>query len=118
MMVFVTKYTEAERVTESAKIIEKYPDRLPIIVEKKEGSKIGDLDKTKYLVPKDMTVGQFMYVIRKRIKLKSELALFVFVNNVLPATSETISDMYAKYKHKDGFLYMVYAGENTFGYIL
>ena len=114
-MAFIAKYTDEERILESAKIIEKYPDRLPIIVEKRDGSQIKNLDKTKYLVPRDMTVGQFMYVIRKRIKLTPENALFVFVNNTLPITSDTISDVYAKHKHKDGFLYMIYSGENTFG---
>jgi hypothetical protein len=40
----------------------------------------------RYLVPADLTVGQFVYVIRKRIKLSSEKAIFIFVKNVLPPT--------------------------------
>ena len=40
----------------------------------------------RYLVPADLTVGQFVYVIRKRIKLSPEKAIFIFVNNVLPPT--------------------------------
>jgi GABA(A) receptor-associated protein len=40
----------------------------------------------RYLVPSDLTVGQFVYVIRKRIKLSPEKAIFIFVKNVLPAT--------------------------------
>lgn len=40
----------------------------------------------RYLVPGDLTVGQFVYVIRKRIKLTPEKAIFIFVNNVLPPT--------------------------------
>jgi hypothetical protein len=31
-------------------------------------------------------VGQFVYVIRKRIKLSPEKAIFIFVKNVLPPT--------------------------------
>ena len=38
-------------------------------------------------MPSDLTVGQFVYVIRKRIKLSPEKALFVFTNNVLPPTT-------------------------------
>jgi GABA(A) receptor-associated protein len=49
-----------------------------------EKSDIPTIDKKKYLVPSDMTVGQFIYVIRKRIKLSPEKAIFIFVNNVLP----------------------------------
>jgi len=40
----------------------------------------------RYLVPADLTVGQFVYVIRKRIKLSAEKAIFIFVDNVLPPT--------------------------------
>ena len=43
----------------------------------------------RYLVPGDLTVGQFVYVIRKRIKLTPEKAIFVFVGNVLPPTCES-----------------------------
>jgi GABA(A) receptor-associated protein len=53
-------------------------------------SDIPDIDKKKYLVPADLTVGQFVYVIRKRIKLQPEKAIFIFVNNnVLPPTAGT-----------------------------
>lgn len=41
----------------------------------------------RYLVLADLTIGQFVYVIRKRIKLSSEKAIFIFVKNVLPPTS-------------------------------
>ena len=43
----------------------------------------------RYLVPADLTVGQFVYVIRKRIKLSSEKAIFIFVKNVLPPTGNS-----------------------------
>lgn len=42
----------------------------------------------RYLVPADLTVGQFVYVVRKRIKLGAEKAIFVFVKNTLPPTGE------------------------------
>ena len=46
----------------------------------------------RYLVPADLTVGQFVYVIRKRIKLSAEKAIFIFVDNVLPPTGIYIAD--------------------------
>ncbi|XP_026415578.1 autophagy-related protein 8C-like [Papaver somniferum] len=52
-----------------------------VIVEKAERS-----DKKKYLVPADLTVEQFVYVIRKRIKFSAEKAIFIFVDNFLPPT--------------------------------
>ncbi|CAN6457544.1 unnamed protein product [Victoria cruziana] len=69
----------------------------------------------RYLVPADLTVGQFVYVVRKRIKLSAEKAIFIFVKNVLPPTGSLMSTIYEEHKDEDGFLYMTYSGENTFG---
>lgn len=65
-----------------------------VIVEKAPRARIGDLDKKKYLVPSDLTVGQFYFLIRKRIHLRPEDALFFFVNNVIPPTSATMGSLY------------------------
>lgn len=69
----------------------------------------------RYLVPKDLTVGQFTYVIRKRIRLSPEKALFIFVKNVLPPNAALMDHIYQDHQDEDGFLYMTYSGENTFG---
>jgi GABA(A) receptor-associated protein len=74
-----------------------------------------DRIRQKYLVPSDLTVGQFVYVIRKRIKLAPEKAIFIFVDEVLPATAALMSAIYEEHKDEDGFLYVSYSGENTFG---
>ena len=39
-----------QRCQESNKIRQKYPDRIPVIVQKVEGSNIEKIDKRKYLV--------------------------------------------------------------------
>ncbi|KAL5678002.1 hypothetical protein ACJX0J_014133, partial [Zea mays] len=75
-----------KRQSESARIRDKYPDRIPVIVEKAGKTDVPEIDKKKYLVPADLTVGQFVYVVRKRIKLSPEKAIFVFVKNTLPPT--------------------------------
>ena len=103
------------RLEESNRIREKYPNRIPIIVEKNEKSDIDDIDKHKFLVPSDLTIGQFMYVIRKRIKLPPEKGIFLFTNNKMAPTGYIISQMYETNKDEDGFLYFKYSGENTFG---
>ncbi|CAF2141439.1 unnamed protein product [Brassica napus] len=103
------------RMAESTRIREKYQDRVPVIVEKAGQSDVPDIDKKKYLVPADLTVGQFVYVVRKRIKLGAEKAIFVFVKNTLPPTAALMSAIYEEHKDEDGFLYMTYSGENTFG---
>jgi len=67
------------------------------------------------LVPADLTVGQFVYVIRKRIQLEPEKAIFVFVNDTLPPTAALMSQIYKEQAAEDGFLYCTYSGESTFG---
>ena len=104
------------RKDESTRIKERYPDRVPIIVEKSVKSDIAGIDKKKYLVPQDLTIGQFMYIIRKRIDLTAEKAIFLFTEkNIITPTASVISEIYEQHKNDDGFLYLIYAGENTFG---
>nr|XP_023895502.1 autophagy-related protein 8f-like isoform X1 [Quercus suber]POE57340.1 autophagy-related protein 8f [Quercus suber] len=112
---FKQEHDFEKRRAEASRIREKYPDRIPVIVEKAERSDIPNIDKKKYLVPADLTVGQFVYVIRKRIKLSAEKAIFIFVDNVLPPTGAIMSTIYDDKKDGDGFLYVTYSGENTFG---
>ncbi|KAK1436295.1 hypothetical protein QVD17_02074 [Tagetes erecta] len=112
---FKQEHDIEKRRAEAARIREKYPDRVPVIVEKGEQSDVPNIDKKKYLVPADLTVGQFVYVIRKRIKLSAEKAIFIFVDNALPPTGAIMSSVYEEKKDEDGFLYVTYSGENTFG---
>lgn len=133
---------------------------LKVICEKADRTDIPTIDKKKYLVPsvcaiftsstpysdhrvwsteadmlviQDLTVGQFVYVIRKRIKLAPEKAIFIFVDEILPPTAALMSAIYEEHKYvvvffvaspyfdhcysrdEDNFLYVSYSGENTFG---
>ena len=107
--------TTDKRKSEAERIRAKYPDRVPVICEKADRSDIPDIDKKKYLVPADLTVGQFHYVIRKRIKLAPEKALFLFCSNSIPPNAALMSTIYEEQKDEDGFLYIQYSGESTFG---
>lgn len=113
---FKSSHTLAQRKEESQRVKDRYPDRMPIICERSAMcTQVPELDKTKYLVPRDLTVAQFMYVIRKRIKLNADRALFVFINNTIPPSAALLSDVYERNKDEDGFLYVTYSGEQTFG---
>ena len=75
-------HSKENRIEESRKIREKYPERIPVIVEKsKSCQELPDIDKHKFLVPKDLTMGQFIYVIRKRIKLT--LITYLVYKNII-----------------------------------
>ena len=52
---------------------------------------------------------------RSRLKIDNAKALFVFINDRIPPTSASLKEIYDEHKDEDGFLYMTYAGENTFG---
>ena len=115
---FKEQHSFEERQKESEEVLTKYSGRVPVIVEKygKCGEVIPTINKNKFLVPNDITIGQFTYIIRKRIQLAPEQAIFLFVGKYnIPATSKLISEVYENFKDDDGFLYMVYSGENTFG---
>jgi len=98
------------------RINKKYPGRIPVFVFRvKDATDIPEITKHKYLVPSDLTIGNFIYLIRKQLKLTPEKALFVFIGNTLPVSSLTMSQAYDMYKSEDGSLRMFYTSENTFG---
>merc|ERR1711998_23308 len=56
------------------------------------------------------------YVVRKRLRLPAEQAMFLFFDGRLPsANSVPLTQLYNDHKDQDGFLYVTYSGENTFG---
>lgn len=116
MTKFKETYDFEARKHECFRIIEKYPDRIPVIVEKDPGCDIPSIDKKKFLVPSDLTMGQFIYVIRKRIKLSSDKAIYLFTDSgKLTPTSSFIKDIYHNEKDPDGFIYFSYTTQSTFG---
>ena len=115
---FKLTYSFEQRKKESEVIRGKYPDRVPIIVEMADivsNSQLNPLDRQKYLVPTHLTVGQLLYIIRKKIHLQPEQALFIFINSIMVPTNTDFSSLYEKYKDEDGYLYISYSAESTFG---
>ena len=105
------------RFQESKKLRDKYKDRVPVICEKNPKSKIPDIDKSKYLLPEDLTVIQFSYIIRKKLEFEKDKSLFLLVAGKHSPTGESlIGSIYEQYHDKeDGFLYITYTGEETWG---
>jgi len=113
---FKKKYDFETRKKESDKIKTKYPNRFPVIVTKSAKSTLEDIERSKFLVPGDLTIGQFICIVRKRIKLNDTESVFLFINNnIVPATSSTIATIYEEHLDEDGFLYITYCNENVFG---
>jgi GABA(A) receptor-associated protein len=116
----------------------KYLDRVPIIISPTEGETSrmplnwkGEVDakienafsttkKRKFLVPIEFTFGQFVHVVRKHVEVEPHVALFLFTKkrgqiSTLPTISLTIGEIDEKFREDDGFLYISYSTENTFG---
>ena len=84
------------------------------------GAREGDIDapcigKEKFLVPVDLTMAQLSFVVRKRLELHAGHALFLMVNKALCTSTSTAGSMYDAHRDTDGFLYVTYTMENTFG---
>jgi len=110
------KYNFEERKKQVDGIIKKFPDRVPVIIEKEENCKsVPQIDRNKFLVPDYFTMAELIHIIRTKITLTSEKAIFVFINNELVNTSKLVREVYESHKEHDGFLYVKYASENTFG---
>lgn len=108
--------TFEQRLTESTEILKKHPDRICVYIEKKENCKsLPDIEKKKYLVPITTDVAQFIYIIRNKVNISKEQALFIYINNTIINGSITMGEVNNKYKSDDGFLYIKYTGENVFG---
>ena len=105
------------RINESNRIRKLHPDRIPIVCEKAQNQNmLPSMEKTKYLVPFDITVGQFITVIRKRLSLKPEVSLMISIDDgIIPPPITTMGALYEEHKYADGFLYIHYHQENTFG---
>jgi GABA(A) receptor-associated protein len=112
---FKAKISFKDRKEESLRIISKYENKIPIICQKHYKSILPNSEKYKYLVEQDFTLGHFIYVIRRRIKLPPEQAIYMFIKGHIISSNETIRSIYNKYVDEDGFLYMYYTNENTFG---
>ena len=114
---FKDRKTLEERLRLSKAVLEKYPGRVPVICEKHPSSTLPDLKKNKYLIPPELSLGNFIYTIRKNIKINAYQSIFIFVNHKIFPSSMLLSLLYQSEKDEDNFLYINYMTENTFGEI-
>lgn len=94
----------------------RYPDRVPVICERADDCDLPSLDIATFLLPKSLTVGQMAYIVRKRLNLAPQRALYMFVGGRVPPCSMSLADLAAKYVDaEDGLVHVIYASEVTFG---
>ena len=105
-----------ERRAESLRVLKKYPDRVPCIIEP-GSTKAPPITRRKYLVPRDMPFSHFHVFLRQQIKIQSHKAIFILVRgSVLPKATATAGQIYDDMKNpEDDLLMLVYDLETTFG---
>jgi len=107
-----------ERRKEAMGMRQRYPNRVCLYLTKSKSSTLPDSDKKKYLVPHDLTVGQLLHVIRKRVDISPKEAIFLFTaSNTCPPSTMPLGTVYTEHADPDGFLYMTYNSESTFGFL-
>lgn len=93
-------------------IKEKYPTYIPILI---RSNKL-KFTQYKYLVNEEVTISQFMIIIKKKIELKPYEALYLFINNTIPQGSILLKSLYKNNKDLDtDMLIITVCKENTFG---
>ncbi|KAI8479900.1 PREDICTED: microtubule-associated proteins 1A/1B light chain 3C-like [Branchiostoma belcheri] len=114
---FKQRKSLATRRDEVEGIRAKFPTKVPVIVERYHKEReLPILDKTKFLVPQELTMSQFVTIIRNRMSLSASQAFYLIVNNKsLASMSTTLAEIYKDEKDEDGFLYMTYASQEMFG---
>jgi len=67
-------------------------------------------------VPQELTMSQFVTIIRNRMAINANQAFYLIVNNKSMASmSKTLAEVYRENKDEDGFLYVTYASQEMFG---
>jgi GABA(A) receptor-associated protein len=94
-----------QRKEESSNILRKYAGHIPVIVDKDPPARLPDIERQKFFVPFDLSIGQFVDVVRKWIDLQPSDAIFLFVSRKLPPPNGTMGKLYGGKRDEDGFMY-------------
>ena len=105
-----------DRQAQSFRLVKRFPDRVPVIIDRANRN-APKLDRNKYIIDSHDTISQVIYLLRKRLDLSPHQAIFFFFENTLLSGNMTVSQIrhLSSLKHNDGFTYLFYSLEDTFG---
>lgn len=112
------QFSFEQREKECKDILKKHNDKIALIIElSPTASSITPyIPKRKFLASPDMNFYEFLIVVRNRFDLNHTQSILFFVNDTILITNTMkISELYHQYRDHDGFVYLKYTTENTFG---
>ena len=124
---FRKKFKFEERKDITDKILSKYEEKCPIYLSFDSQLNLKSLKNyNRYIVTHNLTLSQFLMIVKKKINFGSTESLSLFVeiydknsssikDALLAPLSSSITSIYDINKNEDGFLYMRLVKENVFG---
>ena len=104
-----------ERIAHRARGLARRPTHIPVILER-GGEEAPELSCERFLFTPTLTGSQLHFVVRRQVKLEAQQALFLLCHGHIIHSETTVLDLYERYRDlQDGFLYISFALENTFG---
>ncbi|OMJ80015.1 hypothetical protein SteCoe_19838 [Stentor coeruleus] len=104
---------EARR-EKSANLLSENPGKIPVVMLKGKNSKL-ELEKHLYLVSNQLTLAEFLYSIRKSIRIDKSEGFYLFVSDRLPPLNLHMLQLYQRSSEDDGFLYITYTTQEDKG---
>ncbi len=114
---FKNNYNLEKRLRQYEKIKIEFPTKIPIILERASNCTLNKIIKSKYILSYDLTMSEFMNIIRDKLEIEPERGLFFLANGKYSLSgNDILGDIYEKYKDiEDGFLYINYSEEVIYG---
>lgn len=111
---------EQELIKKEISVIKhKYENYIPVIVRIKD--KALELSKNKYLINGNITIAEFLCILRKYFnkKISATDGIYIFINDILPCSNHTLGHLYNQYKDENtDMLFATICKENTFGQLI
>lgn len=119
-MWFLQKDTDSEIHPEKiAEMLKKYPGKVIVYVDKlHKKDELPELKTKKFIVPSEVIFTDFVHKhIHKKLEINPTTALFYFIGKQhnIPIMTNTIGEIYEKYKSDNNVLYIYYKSESVFG---